>query len=96
MKRNSTIFSPEKIQGVRDVYYDDHTARLVVKQGSKGSVHMKVYGWVIKLFYAGFDNVIVILNEDHPHIDNIKSAVRELKGLLPDSFNIYLHLELEV
>lgn len=96
MKRTSTIFKPEKIQGVRDVYYDDHTARLVVKQGVSGSAHMKVYGWIIKLYYAGFDNVIVILNEDHPHIENVKATVRELKGILPETFHIYLHLELEV
>ena len=96
MKRNSTIFTPEKIQGVRDVYFDDHTARLIVAQNVSGSSYMKVYGWVIKLFYAGFDNTIVILNEDHPHSDKIKEIIRELKGVLPKTFGVYLHVQLEV
>lgn len=96
MKRNSPIFKPEKIQGVRDVYFDDHTARLVVSQGVPGSAYMKIYGWVVKLFYAGFDNTIIILNEDHPHTDKIKDIVRELRGVLPDTFQVYLHVQLEV
>lgn len=96
MKRNSPIFKPEKIQGVRDVYFDDHTARLVVSQTVPGSAYMKIYGWVVRLYYAGFDNTIIILNEDHPCKEQIKEIVRELKGVLPNTFNIYLHVQIEV
>lgn len=96
MKLNSPLWTPDKIQGVRDVYYDDHTARLVVNQKTSGSAYMKVYGWVIRLFYAGFDNVIVIVNEDHPNIEQIKDIIRELRGVLPTEFHTYLHVQLEV
>lgn len=84
--------TPEAIKGVRSVTYDDHTARLTVNQTVSGSAYMKVYGWVIRLYYAGFDKVIIVVNEDHPALEDVRQIALELKGILPEEFEIELHV----
>lgn len=90
------LMTPEKIRGVRDVTYDDHTARLNVYQTVSGSAYMKVYGWVIRVFYAGFDKVILVINEDHPYLEEIRVIAKELQGILPDTFEIELHVGIDL
>lgn len=74
-----------KIKGVGKIMVtEDNTIIKDCFQEVSGSAYMKIAGFVIAIHNAGYDKIIIRLNNNHPYLDEVVQQIETLSKYIPN------------